>query len=66
MGELFPSRENSNFAKAHLKAYLKGHQMFYHGTNIKGEPIKYVVAEGTLDLITGKRSSKPFNKRGKA
>lgn len=30
-GELFPKRENRNFEKAHLKAFIKGHEFFNYG-----------------------------------
>jgi len=31
LGELFPPKEKRNFEKAHLKAYLKGHEYFRFG-----------------------------------
>lgn len=31
LGELFPKRENANYEKAHLRAYLKGHTHFCIG-----------------------------------
>ena len=33
----------NNFDKAHLKAYLKGHQNFRHGYDNEGNPIWYKV-----------------------
>ncbi len=50
LGELFPSRDNANFEKAHLKAYINGNKQFAHGLEkgADGKPIIDRLKDGTF------------------
>ena len=41
----FTSKEERNFEKKHLKAYLRGDKYFFFGVDAKGEPIRYEVLQ---------------------
>lgn len=41
----FTSKEERNFEKKHLKAYLRGDKYFFFGVDAKGEPIRYKVLQ---------------------
>lgn len=41
----FESKEERNFEKKHLKAYLRGDKYFFYGTDALGKPIQYEVQQ---------------------
>lgn len=48
LGQLFPARRDANFEKAHLKAYLKGHELFYFGKHPGGSPMAHKVKQQVI------------------
>ncbi len=41
----FETKEERNFQKKHLRAYLKGNSHFRHGFDLKGKPIFFKTIE---------------------
>jgi hypothetical protein len=50
LGELFPSRRDANFEKAHLKSYIKGHDKFPFGKQPNGEQIYHKVKQEIIQI----------------
>lgn len=38
-----PTDDKRAFEKKHLKAYLKGHTLFFHGKTVEGKPKAHLV-----------------------
>ena len=45
LGELFPEKRDANFEKAHLKGYIKGHELFGFGKHPNGQQIYHKVKQ---------------------
>ena len=47
----FDSKEERNFEKKHLKAYLRGDKYFFYGTDALGKPIQYEVQQEWIEPV---------------
>lgn len=50
LGELFPSRKDANYEKAHLKGYLKGHELFGFGKHLDGKQVYHKVKQEVTEI----------------